>query len=254
MHADLIKKTTEGTVLMLEMQDPAARNALSRAMLSGLSEAIGQAGADILSIVVTGGAACFSAGGDFRELTGTRQDLDYDAAVARVVAAILASDRIVVAAIEGPCMGAAADIALACDYRIAGAGSFMQIPAVRLGILYNPAAIERIGRFYPRDTVRRLLLAGERFDDQEARCAGLFSRIVPAGEAIGAALRDLCQLDARQAEALRATKQLLSDLEAGRADQAQWAQRRAELLDSEQRGIAMRQAHARFTDKPGSRR
>ncbi len=254
MRADLIKKTTAGAVLVLEMNDPASRNALSRGMLSSLSEAIGRAGAEILGIVLTGGARCFSAGADFRELTGTSRDRGYDDAVAGVVAAILDSDRIVVAAVEGPCMGAAADIALACDYRIAGAGSFMQIPAVRLGILYNPAAIERIGRSCPRDTVRRLLLAGERFDDHEARRAGLFSRVVPKGESAGAALRDLERLDAGQADAVRATKRLLADLEAGRADRAQWERRRTELLDSEQRGIAIRRAHERFTDKPGTRR
>lgn len=253
MCAHLIKKTIADTVLVLEMNDPAARNALSRSMLSGLSEAIGQVGTEILGVVITGGGQCFSAGADFRELTGTSRDLGCDDAVARVVASILDADQIVVAAIEGPCMGAAADIALACDYRIAGAGSFLQIPAVRLGILYNPAAIERIGRFFPRDTVRRLLLAGERFDDHEARRAGLFSRVVPKGEAIGAAVQDLTRLDAQQADAARATKRLLTDLEAGRADGAQWEKRRIELLDSEQRGIAIRQAHERLTHKPGTR-
>jgi enoyl-CoA hydratase/carnithine racemase len=223
-------------------------------MLSCLTEAIGRADAETLGIVLTGGAQCFSAGADFRELTGTSRDLGYDDAVAGVVAAILGSDRVVVAAVEGPCMGAAADIALACDYRIAGAGSFMQIPAVRLGILYNPAAIERIGRSCPRDTVRRLLLAGERFDDHEARRAGLFSRVVPQGGSLDAAVRDLQRLDGRQADAVRATKRLLADLEAGRADRTQWEKRRAELLDSEQRGIAIRQAHEHFANKPGTRR
>lgn len=254
MRANLVERTVRGTVLVLEMNDPASRNALSRGMLAGLSEAIGHVDASVLGIVLTGGADCFSAGGDFRELKGTSEDLGYDEAVSAVVAAILASDRIVVAAIEGPCMGAAADIALACDYRIAGAGGFVQIPAVRLGILYNPAAVERIGRSYPRDTVRRLLLAGERFDDHEARRAGLFSRVVPKGESVGAALRDLERLDAGQADAVRATKRLLADLEAGRADRAHWERRRAELLDSEQRGAAIRRAHARFIDKPGTRR
>ncbi|MFC5427453.1 enoyl-CoA hydratase/isomerase family protein [Paraburkholderia denitrificans] len=254
MSENLVKKTTKDTVLVLEMNDPAARNALSRDMLSGLSAAIGNVGADILSIVITGGIDCFSAGGDFRELKGTSEDLDYDDAVSGVVALILASDRVIVAAIEGPCMGAAADIALACDYRVAGAGSFMQIPAVRLGLLYSPAAIERIRRLYPRDTVRRLLLAGERFDAHEARRAGLYSRVVPTGESVSVAVRDLRKLDWRQADAVRATKQLLSDLEAGQADTDHWQKRRIELLDSEQRHIAIKQAHERFVDKHGPHR
>lgn len=252
MSENFVKKTVKGTVLVLEMEDPASRNALSRDMLSDLSSAIGNVGADILSIVITGGIDCFSAGGDFRELKGTSQDLDYDDAVSGVVALILASDRMIAAAIEGPCMGAAADIALACDYRVAGAGSFMQIPAVRLGLLYNPAAIDRIRRSYPPDTVRRLMLAGERFDDHEARRAGLFSRVVPTGESVSMVVRDLRKLDWGQADAVRATKRLLSDLEAGHADMDYWQKRRIELLDSEQRQIAIKQAHERFVDKHGS--
>ena len=252
MSEDLVKKSCSGTVLILEMNDLATRNALSRSMLSGLREAIGHAGADILSIVITGGIDCFSAGGDFRELKGTSQDLDYDDAVSAVIASILSSDRIVVAAIEGPCMGAAADIALACDYRVAGVGGFLQIPAVRLGLLYNPAAIDRIRRSYPADTVKRLLLAGERLDDHDACRAGLFSRVVPKGDSVSIAVQDLQKLELRQADAVRATKQLLSDLESGAADMDYWQKRRIQLLDSEQRLSAIKQAHARFVHKSGS--
>jgi enoyl-CoA hydratase len=252
MSENFVKKTTQGTVLILEMTDPAVKNALSRGMLSGLAEAVGNPGADILSIVITGGIECFSAGGDFRELKGTSQDLDYDDAVSKVVAAILASDRIVVAAIEGPCIGAAADIALACDYRVAGVGGFIQIPAVRLGLLYNPAAIDRIRRSYPPDTVRRLLLAGERLNDHEACRAGLFSRVVPKGEAVSIVVQDLQKCDWQQADAVRATKRLLSALEAGTADMDYWQKRRIELLDSEQRHSAIKKAHERFVNKSGT--
>lgn len=252
MSENFIKETTQGTALILEMTDPAVKNALSRDMLSDLTEAVANPGVDILSIVITGGLECFSAGGDFRELKGTSQDLDYDDAVAKMVAAILASDRIVVAAIEGPCIGAGADIALACDYRVAGVGGFIQIPAVRLGLLYNPLAIERIRRSYPVDTVKRLLLAGERFIDHEACRAGLFSRIVPMGESVSMVIKDLQKLDRQQADAVRATKQLLSDLEAGKADMDNWQKHRIKLLDSEERHSAIKQAHARFVNKSGA--
>ncbi|MDU7587553.1 MAG: enoyl-CoA hydratase/isomerase family protein [Acidovorax sp.] len=249
MREDPVAKMARGPVLVLEMQDPASRNALSRGMLEGLCEAIGHAGAGVLGIVITGGAECFSAGGDFRELQGTREDLRYDDAVSQVVAAILASDRIIVAAIEGPCMGAAADIALACDYRIAGAGAFLQIPAVRLGLLYNPEAIDRLRRKYPSDTVRRLLLAGERFDDQAACQAGLFSRVVGRGASAETAVQGLAALRPQHADAVQATKRLLSDLDTGQAGTADWQERRTELLDSEPRREAVRQMHARFVHK-----
>ncbi len=254
MSENLVEASIQGTVLILEMKDPASRTALSRRMLSGLADAVEGAGADTLGIVITGGAGCFSAGADFRDLKGTSQDLEYDEAVAGLVASLLASDRIVVAAIEGPCMGAAADIALACDYRIAGEGSFMQIPAVRLGLLYNPDAIDRLRRRHRADTVARLLLAGERFDTQAAHQAGLFSRVVPQGDAVRIALEDLRKLEGRHSQAVRATKRLLADLEAGQADMARWQACRMELLDSEPRRLAIQQAHERFVNKPGTHR
>lgn len=254
MNENLIQKTTEGAILVLEMKDPASRNALSRGMLSGLTEVISSASTDVLGIVITGGADCFSSGGDFRELKGTGEDLEYDHAIASLTTTILSSDRIVVAAIEGPCMGAAADIALACDYRIAGEGSFMQIPAVRLGLLYNPEAIDRLRRLHRADTVARLLLAGERFDAQAACQAGLFSRVVPRGDAVRMALQDLRTLGSQQAQAVRATKQLLSALDAGRANMEHWQARRMELLDSEERQLAIEQAQERFVNKPGTHR
>lgn len=249
MRHEFVNKTAKGTVLVVEMNDPATRNALSRGMLSSLSDAISDPGADCLGIVISGGGDCFSAGGDFRELTGTSQDLAYDSSVAEVTAAILASERVVVAAIEGACMGAAADIALACDYRVAGMGGFIQIPAVRLGLLYNPAAIDRLRRGFPPDTVRRLLLAGERFDAHEARRAGLFSRVVPKGESARTVIQDLEKLTIQQADAFYATKRLLTDLEAGTADMEYWHRHRMKLLDSEHRQSAIQQAHARFVDK-----
>jgi enoyl-CoA hydratase/carnithine racemase len=249
MNEKRVETRIQGGALVVQMQDPASRNALSRAMLAGLTEAIEAVGVDIPGIVITGEGGCFSAGADFRELKGTRQDLEYDQAVARLIASILASDRIIVAAVEGACMGAAADIALACDYRIAGEGSFMQVPAVRLGLLYNPEAIERLSRLYRADTVRRLLLAGERFDAHEACRAGLFSCVVPRGESLARVLQALEPLDGQQADAIRSTKRLLSELESGRVDMNHWQRRRLELLDSEQRKHAIQKAHERFVHK-----
>lgn len=252
MREDLVEISTSGAVLVLRMNEPAARNALSRRMLASLADAVRTADAGILAIVLTGSDGCFSAGGDFRELTGTRQDLDYDGAVSLLVAAILASDRILVAAIEGPCVGAAADIALACDYRVAGAESFIQIPAVHLGLLYNPESIQRLWRGFPPDTIRRLLLLGERFHDQAALQAGLFSQLVPRGESVDRAMQVLEKLGPQQADAVRATKRLLADLDRAPLDAVAWQKRRVELLDSEQRQLAVRQARARFASKAGT--
>jgi enoyl-CoA hydratase/carnithine racemase len=225
------------------------RNALSRPMLRTLADALERLDEQVTAVVLSGHGGTFSAGADFRELTGTPEDERYDDEVARVTAAIVAAPRPVVAALEGPCMGAAADLALSCDVRIAAQGSFVQLPAVTLGLLYNPDAVARLGRRLPHDTVRRLLLLGERFPAEEAQRAGLVSVVVPRGEAVKQALRLVDDINAEQVHALAETKALLNDLATPTYDPAHWAFRRSALLGSPARAAALKRARRKHTDK-----
>jgi enoyl-CoA hydratase len=246
-HGDLVQRQ-EGGVLHLELAAASTMNALTRPLLSALTAALRTPDATVAGIVISGSDDVFSAGADFRELTGTSADSAFDDAVAEAAGAIQSSDRVVIAAVEGPCIGAAADLALACDLRVAGEGSYLQIPAVRLGLLYNPGAIDRIRRSYPRDTVRRLFLLGERFPDRQAVAAGLASCVVPRGEAVKRANALLAEIAAEQLPAMAATKQLLADQERGTADTAHWQRRRRELLDSDTRRAAVDDARRRHAD------
>ncbi len=234
-----------GHVVSLVLDVPERRNPLSLALLDELATALTGDLEGATGIVVSGAGGSFSAGADFRDLTGTSRDTDFDDAVERVTEAIMSSPIPVVAAIEGPCMGAGAHLALACDLRIAGEGSFLQVPAVRLGLLYSPRAIAWLANVYPRDSVRRLLLLGERFDAVAALEARLFSRVVGTGTAIDQATQALTALSPDHLEALTSTRALLQALESGSYDEASWQQRRKDLLDSPARAEAIRRAHAR---------
>lgn len=244
-----LRSTRVGTVQHLVLDAPERRNALSRPMLGALATALAGLDDDVTAVVVSGAGATFSAGADFHELTGTADDVTYDDAVAAVTGAIVASPRVVVAAIEGPCIGAAADLALSCDLRVAGEGSFLQVPAVRLGLLYNPEAVARLARRLPHETVRRLLLLGERIPDHDALRAGLVSHVVPRGEAVERALALLADLAADELDAVAATKALLTALETSTYDPTHWAARRRELLDAPARAAAVRRARRTHTDK-----
>lgn len=249
MEYSILNKSQQGTVLILEFNSSERRNALSKNLLSQLAGAIREASDEILSIVITGGANCFSAGADFRELTGTSQDVHFDDVVSIVTSEILNSKKIIAAAIEGACVGAAADIALSCDYRIAGENAYIQIPACKLGILYNPAAIKRLQDRYRLDAVRRLLVLGVRMNANEAMEAGLFTRIVKDSTASIFAIEELMSLELAHSSAVRSTKQYLAELEQGRFEKEHWEERRIELLNSNQRKNAIEIAHKRFKDK-----
>ncbi|MCF8570389.1 enoyl-CoA hydratase/isomerase family protein [Gordonia sp. HY002] len=233
-----------GAVAVLTLHAAERKNALSRQMLTDLAAALASVD-DADGVVLTGGDECFSAGADLREITGTVADLAYDDAVADVAQAIDGCAVPVIAALEGPCLGAAAHLALLCDVRIAGADAFVQIPAVRLGLLYSPDAVEWLARTYRRDTVRRLLLCAERFDAEAAVAAGLVSTIVLAGAATRVAVESLGGLSPRSRQAVAATRTFLRHAEAGTVVDDHWQERRRELLASPDRAAAVAAAHRR---------
>lgn len=234
-------------LLHVELTAPERRNALSREVLAATHDALAGAGADVTGVVLSGHGDAFSAGADFRDITGTTADLDYDDAVAEVTRAIREHPSVVVAAIEGPCMGAAADLALSCDIRVAAEDSWLQIPAARLGLLYNPASIGRLASGLPPDTVRRLLLLGERFSGVEAREAGLVSVVVPPGQALRRAHELLSETTTDHLAAIAATKALLNSHDAGSFDPDDWQGLRRALLDSPQRRAAVAGARRRHS-------
>jgi enoyl-CoA hydratase/carnithine racemase len=251
MSAGLSVERT-GTVVHLVLDAPERLNALSRPMIAALTEAVLDLDADATGVVISGRGAAFSAGADFRDLTGTSDDLAYDEAVSAARDAITGSSRVVVAALEGPCLGAAADLALACDLRVAADDSYLQIPAVRLGLLYNPAALRRAAAGFRADAVRRLFLLGEAFPATEAHTAGLVSHVVGHGEAVTTALELLDAITPAALEAISATKAFLEGCLAGDdgtrpGHDEPWQQRRRALLDSPARQAAVaasRQRHA----------
>lgn len=246
MSAGLITRR-DGSVVHLVLDAPRRRNALSRSMLAALGAALGRLDDEVSGVVISGAGGSFSAGADFEELTGTSEDLAYDEAVSRVREAVRRSKPLVVAAIEGPCMGAAADLALACDVRIAATDSYLQVPAARLGLLYNPDVISVLAQTYPFDAVRRLLLLGERFSAAAAAALGLVTEVVPSGEAVTRAERLLAQIPLDALPAMAATKAVLAATIRDLPEPGAWQAMRRDLLDSPQRQAAIARARARHT-------
>jgi enoyl-CoA hydratase/carnithine racemase len=229
-----------GAVLTLTFAAPERRNALSRELLGALRAAITTDG--VGAVVLTGGNHVFSAGADLRELTGTRADRTIDDEIAHTVAALHQLPVPVIAAVEGACVGAAVDLALACDARIAGATAFFELPSVRLGLLYSPAAIARMRRAVPPEALARLLLLGERLDAATALASGLVGRCVAAGTAAAEALAIAQRAPTESADAMRATKSLLT---ADEPDATEWEELRMALLDSPARRRALAAAKER---------
>lgn len=240
-----VRATRQGAILLLELNAPERRNALSRPMLARLAEHLREPAEGVLGVVLAGRGGTFSAGADFREISGTVDDLGYDDAVTAAREAIQSSPLPVVAAIEGPCMGAAADLALACDFRVAAEGGFVAIPAAGLGLLYNPDVVVRLARTFDADVLRRLLLLGQRLSAEEALRRGLVTEVVPAGSAARRAAELLGGLSAGSAPAVAATKALLNACTGGPPAAEHWQALRRDLLGSPERRHAVERARDR---------
>jgi enoyl-CoA hydratase/carnithine racemase len=245
--AQVTSKTTNG-ICELVLDNPGRKNALSFALLDDLGRKLDSAAADeARAVIISGAGDTFSAGADFNELTGTIDDLAIDDAIEKIVVRIREFPAPVFAAVEGACMGGAIDIALACDLLVASESSMFEMPAGRLGLLYNPAAIRRWRSRLSGLTLRRMLLLSERFAAEEARQAGIVSHLVEDGSALQKARELAKRVLQCTPDAIKGYKGVLTAIENAETDLGNWEKLRRKTLESPER--AERVARAKNSSK-----
>ncbi len=231
-----VYSTTTDDICELVLDNPGRKNALSYALLDDLTKKLAAAGEDAVRAVILSGAGdAFSAGADFADLTGTIDDLAIDDAIEQVVQQIRSFPAPVIAAIDGPCMGGAIDIALACDLLVASDNAVFEMPAARLGLLYNPSAIRRWSARLSSLTLRRMLLLSERFSAADALQAGIVSHLVEAGTALEYAKALATRSAQCTRDAIAGYKGVLVAIENGETDLTRWEKLRKETLESPER-------------------
>ena len=235
MAEPILVKHDSGTVAIM-LNRPASRNALSHDLLCALADALaapfkpGTTGVNI-----TGAGLCFSAGADYRELTGTIKDLAIDEDIARVTSNIRTLAIPVTAVINGACLGGAVDLALACDQRVATHNAYFQVPATRLGILYNPASVQRMVLRYGKEIVTRLLVMGERFEAPAALAAGMVSSLTGSDSTVESGKVQPDNSQNALSPVATATKKMIDSIDRDDFDPEYWEQVRREILSSKQR-------------------
>ena len=248
--APLLAEYRDNT-LCLTLNRPEQRNALSHSLLEELQRA-SKTGikTGCRAVIICGNHHCFSAGADLNELTGTVEDMEMDVSISKVIDNIHNLSMTTVALIEGACIGGAVDIALACDVRIATRNTYLQVPATRLGLLYNPASVARMSKSFSRDTLTRLLVSGEKFNAAEAMKTGLATHSAgPIGSGIKTAAAERKQDAAGSRQAINHTSDLLEALYGGYYDPVYWNTVYKGTLASPERLEAI--ARARKNKRPG---
>jgi enoyl-CoA hydratase len=175
----------ERGVATVSIDRPHARNALALRTMAELDEALDAVRAKRSRVLVIRGAGdkAFCAGGDLKELEHMRSGTDA-ADMARRMRATL--DRIpqasfpVIAAINGDAFGGGAELALACDFRVAAAHARIGLTQITLGLMPAWGASERLAALIGRGRALHLLLSGQVLTAAEALACGLVEVVVPS--------------------------------------------------------------------------
>jgi enoyl-CoA hydratase/carnithine racemase len=180
-----IDRPSEGVVL-LTLDNPDQRNAMSEEMTSSWVAAIDEIAADrsVRAVVVTGAGSAFCSGGDTSWIA-SEPDATVDRLRTRMVAfyrAWLSIRRLevpTIAAVNGAAIGAGLCMALACDLRYAASSAKLGAPFVKLGMHPGMAATYLLPNVVGDAHARDLLLTGRIADAEEALRLGMVSRVMP---------------------------------------------------------------------------
>src|SRR3954452_6588069 len=145
---------------------------------------------DVRAVVVWGGERIFSAGGDLELMSNRSSDTirPVIAALAEAVVALEAIPKVVIAAINGICLGGGCEIALAADFRFASETAVLGQPEIRFGIIPGAGATQRMPRLVGSSTAKDLIYSGRRVKAREALELGLVDRLLPGPSVYPAAL------------------------------------------------------------------
>ncbi len=201
-----------GRVGLVTLNRPKALNALNKATLDELVAAVTAMDSDpeVGAVVLTGSAKAFAAGADIKEM----QSQDY--------MQMYASDwfrgwedftrlRIpVVAAVSGFALGGGCELAMMCDFIIAGDNAKFGQPEINLGVLPGMGGSQRLTRAVGKAKAMDMILTGRFMDADEAERSGLVSRVVPAADVVDEALKAAAVIAAKSKPATMVAKEAVN--------------------------------------------
>jgi enoyl-CoA hydratase/carnithine racemase len=197
---ELLSERPEPGIVLLTLNRPKARNALSLSMLSSLRDAFETLGRDasVAAIVLAANGPVFCSGHDLKEMTARRGDVDGGKAFfertmsscSAMMLSIVRCPKPVIAAVEGPASAAGAQLIATCDLAVAAETSNFTTPGVNIGLFCSTPMVA-LSRNMPRKRIMEMLLLGEALDAASAAQFGLVNRVTAAAkvreEALGMA-------------------------------------------------------------------
>ena len=187
----MVRIDDDGDLRVVTLDRPERRNALTRATLSDLANAIADTDAPV--VYLRGAGETFCAGADLSVVAELADDGDVESFVRRGRAtadAIASASSVVVAGVDGPARGGGVELALACDFRVATPAATFAEPGVEFGLFGAWGGTARLPEIVGLGDALDLSLSGRVLDAEAAHRIGLVSRVVDYPGAVARALTD----------------------------------------------------------------
>ncbi len=198
-------------VALLQLDRPAARNAIDTAMLEQLLEHLRTARDDeaVRALVLSStDHMALSAGADVREQLDEEGRVRRMALFAELYDELTAYPKPTVAACHGACVGGGAEIAVACDLRVGGSNLRLRFPGAALGVPVGPA---RLVTLCGLSVAKYLLLTSKEIAVDDAHRWGLVHRVAPAARTEEAAIQLAAAVAEHPPEAVAKLKRMLHE-------------------------------------------
>jgi enoyl-CoA hydratase len=209
-----------GHVLIVTMNRPHARNALSGPMMAIMKEAWDRVDSDpdIRACILTGAGGAFCAGADLKAMTAVHPGDSFRTGAfdPSVIEPLLKGRRLtkpLIAAVEGPAIAGGTEILQATDIRVAGRSARFGISEARWGLFPLGGSAVRLVRQIPYTVAADLLLTGRHVTAEEALRIGLITYVVADGEALAKALQIADLIAANGPVAVQAILRTIRDTE-----------------------------------------
>jgi enoyl-CoA hydratase/carnithine racemase len=193
----ILLRETVGSIAVLTLNRPEARNSLSEGLIADLHAALREIHDDakVRAVVIAANGPAFSAGHDMKELTARRTDSDQGRAYfadimnacSAMMQAIVHLPKPVVAAVQGVATAAGCQLVASCDLAVASEAAAFATPGVDIGLFCSTPMVA-LSRNVPRKQAMEMLLTGEPVSAATARDIGLVNRVVARGTERDAAI------------------------------------------------------------------
>ena len=191
MNYETIIVEKKENIILFTLNRPDQLNALNAKLIDELGDGLTNAELDknISAMVITGNAKAFAAGADIKEMKDKTFATAYMENFISKWEDITSCRKPIIAAVSGFALGGGCELAMMCDFILAGESAKFGQPEIKLGIIPGAGGTQRLTRYVGKSKAMEMVLTGRMMDADEAEKSGLVSRVIKDEELVSEAIK-----------------------------------------------------------------